>query len=135
MGTSGGAPNQWGQQGQGGMPGQASNQQQQGPMGQRTMQLQKSPVIEGRPDPQMGQQQPNQQQQQQQQQQLQQQQPPAQPAQEAPRPPDKSIPTVMMLQPKQNRVITMGKPQGLDPTAILQERENRLVPFILFDVF
>ncbi len=124
MGGSAGSqmPNQWGQQqGPGGM-GQGPNQRQQpSPMGQPTMQLQKSPMMET-PNQQMG---GNQQQNQQQQQQQQPQQPPQPPPQEIAKPPDKSIPTVMMLQPKQNRVITMDKPQGLDPVTILQERENR----------
>lgn len=124
MNNQGGSqmPNQWQQQQQ----GQTPNQQQQGPVDQqqqRTMQLQKQPVA-GQPGDQSGMagNHGNQQQQQQQQQT-----PAPTPPVELPRPPDKSIPTVMMLQPKQNRVITMGKPQGLDPVEILQERENRYV--------
>lgn len=36
-----------------------------------------------------------------------------------------NIPTVMMLQPKQNKLVPVEKPEGIDPITALNERENR----------
>ncbi|XP_033111192.1 probable global transcription activator SNF2L2 [Anneissia japonica] len=43
-----------------------------------------------------------------------------------PEPKPQNLTTVMLMQPKQNRLVPVAKPQGIDPLTILHERENRI---------
>lgn len=45
-----------------------------------------------------------------------------------------NIPTVMMLQPKQNKLVPVEKPEGIDPITILNERENRIASRIAYRI-
>ncbi|PIK43492.1 putative transcription activator BRG1 [Apostichopus japonicus] len=45
-----------------------------------------------------------------------------------------NIPTVMMLQPKQNKLVPVEKPEGIDPITALNERENRIASRIAYRI-
>ncbi|XP_071953036.1 probable global transcription activator SNF2L2 [Antedon mediterranea] len=45
-----------------------------------------------------------------------------------------NLTTVMLMQPKQNRLVPVAKPQGIDPLTILHERENRISSRIAYRV-